>query len=86
MTGAGRWEHVGRAVAAISIRFRWLVVPLSIAVCLGLGYGASTLQFAGDYRVFFGDDNPDFIANEKAQATFGRPDNTVFVVIPEDGA
>ncbi|MEM9762330.1 MAG: efflux RND transporter permease subunit [Pseudomonadota bacterium] len=85
MMKAGPWERVGRALAMISIRFRWLVVPLTIAVCIGVGYGASTLQFAGDYRVFFGDENPDFIANEQAQATFGRPDNTVFVIIPDDG-
>ncbi|MEM9762082.1 MAG: MMPL family transporter [Pseudomonadota bacterium] len=85
MDERGRWERIGRALANMSIKLRWLVVPLVVMVCLGVGYGASTLQFAGDYRVFFGDDNPDFIANERAQATFGRPDNTVFVVIPEDG-
>ncbi|MEM6547464.1 MAG: MMPL family transporter [Pseudomonadota bacterium] len=85
MTETGRWERIGRALALISIRFRWLVLPVAIALCTGVGYGASTLQFAGDYRVFFGDDNPDFVANEEAQATFGRPDNTVFVVIPDDG-
>ncbi len=85
MTEAGFWERAGRAFATVSIRFRWIVAPLAVALCLGVGYGAAGLQFAGDYRVFFGPDNPDFIANEAAQATFGRPDNTVFVVIPESG-
>ena len=78
-----RWERVGRAVAEVSIRRRWAIVVASIVTSLGIGYGASTLQFAGDYRVFFGPENPDFIANEHAQATFGKPDNIVFVVIPE---
>ena len=43
------------------------------------------MKFAGDYRVFFGPDNPDFIMNEEAQAAFGKPDNLAFVVIPKDG-
>ncbi|MEM6904407.1 MAG: MMPL family transporter, partial [Pseudomonadota bacterium] len=85
MASTDRWERIGRRIAEISIRARWLVVVLSLLACLGIGYGASTLRFAGDYRVFFGAENPDFIANERAQATFGKPDNTVFVVIPRDG-
>ncbi|MEM1111916.1 MAG: MMPL family transporter [Pseudomonadota bacterium] len=46
---------------------------------------ASTLRFAGDYRVFFGPENPDFLANENVQATFGKPDNIAFVLIPDSG-
>ncbi|WP_179954085.1 efflux RND transporter permease subunit [Denitrobaculum tricleocarpae] len=79
------WERLGRSFAEASIRLRWLVIALSVALSIGIGYGASTLQFAGDYRVFFGPDNPDFVANERAQATFGKPDNVVFVIIPDDG-
>ncbi|MEM1380577.1 MAG: efflux RND transporter permease subunit [Pseudomonadota bacterium] len=84
MTNSNWSEGVGRAVATFSVGARFALVPLFIIVCLAVGYGASTLKFAGDYRVFFGADNPDFIANENAQATFGRPDNIAFVVIPDD--
>lgn len=83
---AKNWsEAFGRSLATISVRLRWLVIPLTIFVCAAISYGASTLQFAGDYRVFFGPDNPDFIANENMQGAFGKPDNIAFVVIPENG-
>lgn len=78
-------ERLGRATAAWAIRFRWFVLLGSLIVCLGVSYGASNLRFASDYRVFFGADNPDFIANELAQGTFGKADNVAFLLIPEDG-
>lgn len=80
-----RAERAGRCVAAFSVRHRWWLVPLLVVACLGVGFFASTLRFAGDYRVFFGENNPDFVANENMQGAFGRPDNIAFVVIPEDG-
>ncbi|MEO0359462.1 MAG: MMPL family transporter [Pseudomonadota bacterium] len=78
-------EEIGRRCAEASVTWRWILAPLLIAVCVAISYGASNLRFAGDYRVFFGDENPDFIANERAQGTFGKPDNLAFVVIPKSG-
>lgn len=78
-------DVIGRGVAEWSIRSRWILIPLTVLVVAAVSYGASTLRFAGDYRVFFGPNNPDFIANEKAQATFGRSDNVAFVIIPDGG-
>lgn len=85
MLGKGVRDALGQATAEWSIRWRWLVIPLTVLAVLAVSYGASTLKFAGDYRVFFGTDNPDFIANENAQGTFGKPDNVAFVIIPESG-
>ncbi|MEM9881189.1 MAG: MMPL family transporter, partial [Pseudomonadota bacterium] len=73
------------SVALVCVHFRWLIVPFLIFACVGIGYGASALKFAGDYRVFFGPNNPDFVASENAQATFGKPDNIAFVIIPKEG-
>jgi uncharacterized protein len=81
----GAVARLGRSVATWSIRWRWIVMALTLAITLAVGYGASNLKFAPDYRVFFGAQNPDFIANEKAQGTFGRPDNIAFVIIPKNG-
>lgn len=79
------FEHWGRSIAVISLRFRWLVIAASLLITLAVSYGASNLKFASDYRVFFGADNPDFIANELAQDTFGKADNVAFLLIPRDG-
>lgn len=78
-------DALGRSVATWSIKWRWMLIPLTILFGILVSYGASNLKFAGDYRVFFGADNPDFIANENAQGTFGKPDNVAFVIIPETG-
>jgi len=78
-------DALGRAAALWSIKWRWVLLPLTVLVVIATSYGASTLKFAGDYRVFFGPDNPDFIANEQAQGTFGKPDNVAFVLIPQGG-
>ncbi len=78
-------ETLGKAIAELSIRLRWLCLLSATAACLGLGMGAKSLQFAGDYRVFFGPDNPDYLANENVQGTFGKPDNIAFVITPREG-
>ena len=84
MLDKGGRDALGRASAKWSIKWRWILIPLTILIVMVTSYGASTLKFAGDYRVFFGAENPDFIANEQAQGTFGKPDNVAFVLIPED--
>ncbi|MEM9404669.1 MAG: MMPL family transporter [Acidobacteriota bacterium] len=61
-------------------------MPLLTILCCAFGYGAERLRFAGDYRIFFGPDNPDFVANEDAQATFGKPDNIAFVLTTDEGS
>ncbi|MEL6782097.1 MAG: efflux RND transporter permease subunit, partial [Pseudomonadota bacterium] len=85
MMDKGGRDALGRGAAEWSIQWRWILIPLTILIVVATSYGASTLKFAGDYRVFFGADNPDFIANEQAQGTFGKPDNVAFVLIPNDG-
>ncbi|MEO0698046.1 MAG: hypothetical protein AAFY84_18385, partial [Pseudomonadota bacterium] len=64
MMDKGGRDALGRGAAEWSIQWRWILIPLTILIVVATSYGASTLKFAGDYRVFFGADNPDFIANE----------------------
>jgi len=46
-------------------------------------YGGQFLGFSNDYRMFFGEDNPQLLAFEKMQATFNKNDNILFVVTPK---
>lgn len=85
MLGKSRRNALGQSTAEWSIRWRWFLIPLTVLAVIAVSYGASSLKFASDYRVFFGADNPDFIANEQAQGTFGKPDNVAFVIIPSSG-
>jgi predicted RND superfamily exporter protein len=67
------------------IRFRWLVVLLSILVVMALGYGVQYLSFTNDYRVFFSKENPQLLAFENLQDTYSKNDNVMLVLVPEDG-
>lgn len=67
------------------IRFKYLVVLASIAVVFAAATGGQFLGFSNDYRMFFGDDNPQLIAFEKMQKTFNKNDNILFVVTPKSG-
>ena len=67
------------------IRWRYLVVLVTIALTLAVASGGRFLGFSNDYRMFFGDDNPQLLAFEKMQATFNKNDNVLFVVTPKSG-
>jgi len=44
--------------------------------------GAQNLVFKSDYRVFFGEDNPQLVAYESMQNIYNKSDNVSFVVVP----
>ena len=67
------------------IRWKYLVVLASIALVVAAAYGGQFLGFSNDYRMFFGDDNPQLLAFEKMQKTFNKNDNILFVVTPKSG-
>lgn len=58
-----------------------------ILVCLAFagvaGSGAQKLIFKNDYRIFFGEDNPQLTAFESMQKIYSKSDNVSFVVVPE---
>ena len=66
----------------IIIRWRYLVVLLTLAAVVLIGAGAQKLSFSNDYRMFFGPDNPQLLEFEKMQNTFNKNDNTLFVRSP----
>ena len=67
------------------IRFRWLVVIMSLAFVALVASGGSKLEFSNDYRVFFADENPQLNAFETMQDTYDKSDNVLFILTPEDG-
>ena len=65
------------------IRWKYLVALSSIILVLAAAYGGKNLGFSNDYRMFFGEDNPQLLAFEKMQATFNKNDNILFVITPK---
>ena len=67
------------------IRHKIITVILSVVMVMAMGFGAQFLTFTNDYRVFFGEDNPQLIAFEELQDTYSKNDNVMFILVPEDG-
>ena len=68
-----------------TIRYRWVVLILSLGVVFALGSGASKLAFDGDYRVFFSEQNPQLKAYDALQKKYTQDDNVLIVIEPKDG-
>ncbi len=73
------------ALAALAIKYRWLVIIAAILSVFAIGSGVRHLDFASNYRAFFSDENPELIAFETLQATYTKNDNILFVIQPADG-
>ena len=67
------------------LQFRILVVILSLVLVVLAAAGAKNLVFKSDYRVFFGEENPQLQNFERMQKTFAKSDNALFILAPKDG-
>lgn len=66
------------------LKWRYLIILLSIIGVVALASGVKNLAFTNDYRVFFSKDNPQLNAFENLQNTYTKNDNVLFVVAPRD--
>ena len=67
------------------VRHSRLLLALSIFLLFAVGYGMKNLYFNADYRIFFGENDPNLAADERLKASYGRSDNILFIVNPADG-
>jgi uncharacterized protein len=62
----------------------WLVIITTILLAFASAYGAQKLVFKSDYRVFFGNDNPQLIAYESMQKIYSKSDTVNFILAPKN--
>ena len=67
------------------VRYRWLVLLVSLAGVMALASGGRLLAFTNDYRVFFSADNPQLLAFEELQETYTKSDNILIMLEPDGG-
>lgn len=68
------------------VRYKWLVIALSLLVVFATSSGSQYLVFNNDYRAFFSEDNPELLAFEHMENTYsGRDENILVVLGPKDG-
>lgn len=63
----------------------FIVLLLGIVAIVGMGSGMGNLFFRGDYKVFFGDNNPQLQEFEQMQRVYAKNDNVSIVIAPQDG-
>ena len=47
--------------------------------------GIARLEFSANYRIFFDEDNPQLLALEALENTYGKNENVAFLIVPDDG-
>ena len=67
------------------IGFRWPIIAASIVLVLLAAAGGAFLQFSTNYRIFFSEDNPELLAYEALENTYGKSDNVLFMIVPQAG-
>lgn len=67
------------------LRFRWLVIAVTVVIMSVLASGGRFLAFTNDYRVFFGPDNPQLLAFDDLQETYTKSDNLFIMMEPNSG-
>lgn len=67
------------------VKWRWPILLISVVAVLGLASGARFLSFRGDYRVFFGKDNPQLLDFDALQNIYSKNDNLMYVLVPKNG-
>ena len=64
---------------------RWLIILVAPILVALASVGMLLLEFSADYRIFFDDDNPQLLALEDLEDTYGKNENVVFLIVPDDG-
>ena len=79
-----RMDQLALKLATFVLRNRWVVMLLTLILVVTAASGIPHLEFANNYRAFFGEDNPELLAFDEFQATYTKNDNILFVVQPAD--
>ena len=67
------------------LRGRWRVVGLATLVMAATAAGAPGLAVSSNYRVLFGEDNPDLLAFDALQDTYTASRSALIAVSPREG-
>ena len=64
---------------------RWLVICTTLLWVAVASAGIARLEFSANYRIFFDEDNPQLLALEALENTYGKNENIAFLIVPDDG-
>ncbi len=66
------------------IAARWPIIAITLVLTAVAASGSLFLTTSTNFRMFFSGDNPQLLAFEALENTYGKSENVLFVVVPED--
>ena len=78
-------EQFATRFAERMLKFRWSVILTTLFLVAVASSGIAMLEFSANYRIFFDEDNPQLLALEALENTYGKNENIVFLIVPDDG-
>ena len=74
-----------RSIATILSR-RWLVVALATLLMLVMTVGARFIAVTNDYRILFGENNPQLAAFDALESTYAVSNTALIAIAPREGS
>ena len=71
--------------AELVLSARWIVILVTAALVTVASLGVMRLGFEADYKIFFDEHNPQLLALENLEHTYGKSENVAFLIVPNDG-
>ncbi len=84
MSEAMNSSQLERFIAAV-LRYRWPIVALTTVLMLAANAGVPSITVTNDYRILFGDDNPQLIAFDALENTYAVSNRALVAVAPREG-
>ena len=78
-------EQFATRFAERMLKARWSVIVITLFLVAVAASGIALLEFSANYRIFFDEDNPQLLALEALENTYGKNENIVFLIVPDDG-
>ena len=67
------------------IAARWPIIAATMVLAGIAASGTVFLEFSADYRIYAARDNPQRLASEAMENTYGKSGNVLFAIVPADG-
>lgn len=74
---------LSRYIDWVITQHKWIIL-VSVILVLGLSAGAKNLTSTNDFRVYFGKENPQLVAFEELEQTYGKQDTLFFFIEPDN--
>ena len=78
-------EQFSARFAERMLSARWPVITAMLLLVAIASSGIAFLEFSANYRIFFDEDNPQLLALEALENTYGKNENVAFLIVPDDG-